>query len=137
MKKPTASNVQRKLTADQRRELAAAACYVGSPEHKDGGWWGGRPSSRQLSGGRVGRGRAQTTTICPLSSKEDRSRATDWVRSAIMAGQYRFFQSDKKYPKKMFFEADDQIWCGYCVNSVLGQYKGWPIDEEERREIFG
>lgn len=67
---------------------------------------------------------AQTTTICPLVSNKDRRQATEWVRDAIIAGQYRFFQADKQFPKKIWFEADGQIWCGYCINSEIGEYKG-------------
>ena len=33
--------------------------------------------------------------------------------------------------------ADGQTWIGYCVNRTTGDYKGWPIDDGERRAIFG
>ena len=32
---------------------------------------------------------------------------------------------------------DDQTWTGNCVNRATGDYKGWPIDDGERRAIFG
>lgn len=137
MKRPAQRPSNPELTATQRVQLANAACYKGSGEHKTEGWWGGLPRGRQLPGGRVGRRGRQKTTICPLTTKADRERATDWIRRAIIAGQYRFFQADKRFPKKLWFEADGTIWCGFCLNSEAGQYKGWPISTEERDEIFG
>lgn len=136
MKRPPKNTAPRQLTHGQRSELAAKATYVGSPEHKVQKWWDGRPEARQLPGGRVGRPGKQTTTVCPLTSQEDRDRATTWVRRAIMMDQCKFSQADKDYPKKIWYEEDGQIWFGRCINSQAGQYKGWPIDEEERRAIF-
>ena len=136
-KRPPQRPKRLKLTEEQRKNLASRASYVGSGEHKSRRWWGGQPASRQLPGGKVGRPRKPVTTICPLESEEDRSRATEWVQSAILAGQYKFVEADKRFPKKIWFEADGKVWFGLCINSELGEYKGWPIDEEERRSIFG
>lgn len=136
MKRPSQKSKPRQLTQIERRALAAKATYVGSPEHKVKNWWGGLPKARQLRGGRVGRPGKQTTTVCPLTTKKDRDRATDWVRLAIENGQYKFSEADRNYPQMVWYEADGRIWCGRCINSEAGQYKGWPIDEEERREVF-
>ena len=125
------------LSESERRELAMRAVYVGSPEHKEKHWWGGLPKARQLSRAKVGRPGKQTTTICPLVAKEDQRKATEWIRCAIIAEQYRFAQTDKEFPKKVWYQANGQIWQGFLVNSEIGAYKGWPISEEERREIFG
>lgn len=124
-------------TDDELSELSESAMYLGSAEHKETNWWGGHPAGRQLRGGRVGRIGKQTTTICPLSHVEDRDRATVWVRAAIVAGRYKFYESDKKFPRKLWYEAEGQVWMGLCFNSILGEYKGWPIDRGERDEIFG
>ena len=120
----------------KRRVLAARARYVGSPEHKVGAWWGGLPKARQLPGGEIGRPGKQTKTVCPLTTNEDRGQATAWLRRAIVAGQYRFVEADQDFPKSVWFKAGNQIWRGYCVNPAAGEYKGWPIDEDERRAIF-
>ena len=125
------------LTLPERRALAGGAKYVGSPEHKDGTWWGGPPQARQLPGGRIGRLRKQRTTVCPLTDAEDRRRATQWVRAAIGRGQYKFVQADQKYPKKLWYRAAGEIWFGLCINTQAGEYKGWPITEEERHAVFG
>lgn len=126
------------LSPDERAGLAARARYAGSGEHKSKAWWGGKvPKARQLLGGRVGRPGKQTTTICPLTSEADQQQATQWVRLAIANGQYRFFEADKDFPKKIWHRADGRIWFGMCLNQGQGEYKGWPIEEQEWREVFG
>jgi hypothetical protein len=84
---------------------------------------------------RVGK---QQTTICWLTREEDRIRATTWVREALRAGHIRFYEGDQDFPKHIW-HCDDtgQLWFGFCVNTVSGEYKGWPIDEEERSAVFG
>ena len=136
MKRPR-QRPSRVLTVAQRHALAARARYSGSEEHKERRWWGGLPKARQLPGGRVGRQNKQTTTVCPLTTEQDRDRATQWIRNAITQGQYRFYESDQDFPKKVWYEADGQTWIGYCVNRTTGDYKGWPIDDGERRAVFG
>ena len=92
--------------------------------------------ARQLHGGKVGRPGKQTTTVCPLTTNEDRTEATAWLRQAIVAEQYRFVEADQDFPKRVWFKARGQIWCGFCLNPAAGEYKGWPIDEDELRAVF-
>lgn len=120
------------------KEQIDAARYIGSPEHKDQRWWGGLPKAFVDINGVATRPNKEDTTICTLYTVEDRDRATKWIQCALEAGQFKFYEGDKDYPKKVWFrDKGGQIWFGLCVNSILGQYKGWPIDEEERREVFG
>jgi hypothetical protein len=114
---------------EELAELASRAVYLGSPEHKNRRWWGGLPEAGN-------RADWQTTTICPLTTKDDRDRATGWVQSAIRSRQCRFYQGDINFPKAIWHQADGQIWMGYRTNDGLGEYKGWPIEEEERDAIF-
>ncbi len=117
--------------------LAERAVYAGSAEHKLVRWWGGLPMGRQLPGGGVGRPGKETTTICPLAKKSDQVRATGWVKAAIRDGQCRFHESDRNFPKKVWYEAEGKIWMGLLVNDGLGEYKGWPICREYRDGVFG
>ncbi len=135
MKRPE-QRPQRRLSETARQALAARARYTGSYEHKERRSWLGLGAS-QLRGGRIERPGKQTTTICPLTDDADRERATGWVRSAIIAEQYRFFESDQDFPKKIWYEADGSIWYGFCSNPGSGEYKGWPINERERDVVFG
>ncbi|MDE2728613.1 MAG: hypothetical protein OXI19_11370 [Gemmatimonadota bacterium] len=137
MKRPKQKQRPRARSAAELKELAASASYVGSSEHKNVRWWGRLPKGRQLPGKKVGRRGRKNTTICPLVTREDREKATYWVRQAIAEGNCHFAQGDKRYPKKIWIEADGVIWAGLCTNSELGQYKGWPSNKEERDAIFG
>lgn len=120
------------------KEQIDAAEYVGSPEHKNQRWWGGLPQAFVNVEGVAERPNKEDTTICTLYTAADRAKATKWVQCALEAGQFKFYEGDKDYPKKIWFRDEaGQVWFGLCVNSILGQYKGWPIDEEERREVFG
>ncbi len=53
------------------------------------------------------------------------------------ARQYKFVQADQVFPKKVWYKASGQVWFGYCINTQSGEYKGWPISEEERDAVFG
>ena len=126
MRRPNGRPARAPLSDQERQNLASNACYVGSPEHKDKRWWGGLPKARQLAGGRVGRPGKQTTTVCPMVTERQRDMATNWVRAALRDGNYRFVEADKIYPKHIHHDVHGTRWTGLCVNSVAGEYKGWP-----------
>lgn len=115
------------------------ATYVGSAEHKSERWWGGLPQAHVGDDGVATRPKKQCTTICPLVTEADRNRATQWVQAALGAGQYRFLEADKDFPGRIWYRQSEngQLWMGFCINTVLGQYKGWPIEEDERGAVFG
>ena len=138
MKRPAQRPLRMELTSAQRRDLSARAQYTGSAEHKDRHWWHGLPRARQRPGGRLGRAGKQKTTVCPLTTERDRVRATEWVKDAIKRGNYLFVQDDQHFPKKIWYRDNSgQYWCGYCINTASGEYKGWPIEKSEFDEIFG
>jgi hypothetical protein len=114
------------------------ATYVGSAEHKEYRWWGGLHNAYVGEQGTATRPKKQDTTICPLIHVADRTLATTWVRAALHANQLRYYEADQAFPKKVWYrDLKGQIWFGLCTNTTLGQYKGWPIDEEERDAVFG
>lgn len=118
-------------------QLANAAKYVGSGEHKLGRWWGGQGHAPG-PGGALRRPKKQLTTICPLRTLEDQTKATGWIREAISAGRFLFVEGDKRFPKHVWHEdADGQSWVGRCVNSVQGTYKGWPAAPDEVAALEG
>jgi len=83
------------------------------------------------------RPKRQLTTTCPLLTADDQARATAWVQEALQRRQYRFYDGDKTYPKHVWRRDDGgQYWFGFCINGISGIYKGWPIDEAEKREVF-
>jgi hypothetical protein len=114
-----------------------AAHYVGSPEHKVTRWWGGLPGAFIGRDGVAHRPGRQLTTPCLRTIEEQRDEASDWVRRALRAGQCRFDEGDGTYPKPLWYRDDHgQYWFGFAVNQSQGTYKGWPIDEEEKRATF-
>ena len=122
------------LTADEVR----VARYVGSKEHKAKAWWDGLPGARIGKDGTASRPKKQRTSICRLVTAADRDRASGWVRHALEKGQCRYYEGDKRYPKHIWYEdSEGQFWFGFLVNATAGTYKGWPIDESEKRETFG
>ena len=130
MKKPTQRLQRVELSKQERIELASRASYEGSCEHKDRRWWGGLPCARQLPGGRIGRRGKQQSTICPFVEDEDREKATSWVRQAIRNGNYEFIETDHHFPKKIWYRDHlGRTWGGMCINTDLGTYKGWPVDD--------
>lgn len=119
-------------------DMLAGASYVGSAEHKASQWWGGLPKAYVQADGQAHRPGRQLTTICPKVTLAERNTATLWVRTALRLRQLRYYEGDKDFPKHIWYrDKDGKLWFGFCVNSVLGQHKGWPIEEQERLEIFG
>lgn len=134
MARPNQLPARAPLTAEDV-ELAS---YVGSKEHKAKRWWGGLPGAKLSRNGVAKRPKKELTTICHLVRPEDQTVATCWIRRALQLGRFNYFEGDKTYPKHVWF-CDDagQYWFGFCINSIAGTYKGWPIDEEEKIANFG
>lgn len=61
-----------------------------------------------------------------------------WVCFALRSGQLRYFEGDKDFPARIWYRDYEaaQSWIGYCINGILGQYKGWPVDEAECHAVF-
>lgn len=138
MKRPQRRPERPELDETQKQALAARAIYEGSPEHKVVRWWGGRPAAFVDEQGRTRRSNpnAQLTTPCPLTTEQDRSLATAWLRAAIAAGQYRFVEGHGEFPRYVWYQDDQgRCWKGRAINVALGTYKGWPISEDEYRAL--
>lgn len=134
MPRPTQLPKRLPLTSAQ----VAAASYVGSKEHKAVAWWGGLPGAHIGKDGTARRPKKLQTSICWMVSDSDQRKATKWVRHALQHEQFRYYEGDKTYPKHIWYkDANGQHWFGFCVNGIAGTYKGWPIDEREKREAFG
>jgi len=100
-------------------------------------WWGGLPRAWEGPGGKATRPKREHTNICRKVTEAERDEATSWVRAALAAGQVRFFEGDKTFPKHIWYRDDDgQFWFGFAVNQIAGTYKGWPIEESEKRAAF-
>ena len=136
MKRPTRIPRTRPVSSVNVAALARDASYVGSCEHKTGPWWSGRGGVRIGADGKAARPKRQHTTICPLASPRDRDRATKWLQTAISRCQFVFVEGDKRFPKHVWYvDSDGQGWAGRCINSVSGEYKGWPVGVDEMNRM--
>lgn len=115
----------------------AAAAYEGSAEHKIKRWWGGLPKAWEGRDGKAKRPKKEDTTICRKTSEAERDEATDWVRAALRARQFRYFEGDGLYPKHIWYkDSTGQFWFGFAINQTAGTYKGWPASEAEISAAF-
>lgn len=117
----------------------AKARYVGSAEHKTQRWWGGLPGVKTDKNGKpIPRKGKQRTTICDLVTEKERDCATKWVQGALRARQWKVVEGDKVFPKHIWYmDAETgRYWQGFCVNGILGTYKGWPSSKGEIDEVF-
>ena len=48
-----------------------------------------------------------------------------------MTGRYRFREGDDLFPKHVWFRVGGQAWFGFCINSTAGEYKGWPLEDDD------
>lgn len=93
--------------------LAEGATYVGSPEHK------GHPSS-------AGPARKRSdATPCPRNVNFDHAQLTQWVRTAIAAGNVTEPWEQGMYPRYAWLRVGDAVWMARAVNAQQGTYKGW------------
>lgn len=57
---------------------------------------------------------------------------------AIASGQCKLVRGDGAFPKHVWYkDGAGTLWHGMCVNRAAGEYKGWPMEEDQWREIFG
>jgi hypothetical protein len=100
-------------------------------------WWGGLPRARAGKDGLARRPKKQLTSICDLLADADRAQATEWVRQALRQERFRYYEGDQTYPKHIWHQDESgRYWFGFCINGIAGTYKGWPIDEAEKRATF-
>jgi hypothetical protein len=138
-KRPNQIPIRPVLDHAGRRLLARRATYVGSKEHKIIRWWGGLPGVRmdRRTGQVIGRPHKQKTTICHVvDAPSGKRRATAWVKAAIRSGRYRFLEGDGEFPKHVWYRVAGQAWFGYCLNTAVGEYKGWPLENDDTDAKF-
>jgi hypothetical protein len=96
--------------------LAERVSYVGSPEHKAGLSFAGRPAPRA------------DASKCLNSIKKE--QAQTWLREGVKSGICGgLWEGD--FPRYVWRIIDEQRYEARLINRTLGQYKGYPILEEE------
>jgi hypothetical protein len=99
------------LTTEEVDRAASTAKYCGSPEHKF-------PHAKS------------DATLCPSELGGELPQLTEWLRLAIKAGQVGgLLEGD--FPRYVWHQEGNQWFEGRLTNRTLGEYKGYPIDQEE------
>jgi len=105
---------------DEKRlaRLAQRARYVGSPEHKDMLSFAGHPRPRA------------DASICPRDLTRDQARVEGWLREAIRRGAVGE-PCEGEYPRYVWYKEGDALYEGRLVNRGRGEYKGYPLEDDE------
>jgi hypothetical protein len=98
-------------------ELAQAARYIGSPEHKDFPSPAGPPSMRS------------DATKCPHDRTFD--EISGWLREAITAGDVGGPWTGHLFPQLVWRRVGDVVFEARLSNNELGWYHGYPNDRTE------
>lgn len=107
-------NVPHGTNLDQLAELVK---YVGSPEHNDFPSFAGQPRLRA------------DATRCPRDIT-DLELVNLWLRSAVRRGAVGD-QWEGIFPRKIWYKDGDIVFEGRLVNQGNGEYKGYPISQNE------
>jgi hypothetical protein len=99
-------------------QLAARAQYVGSPEHKDVPSFAGHPKPRA------------DAAICDRSLADSQTQITQWLRDALTRGVVGG-PWEGAFPRYVWHLEGGIVFEGRLVNRIQGQYKGYPLNEDE------
>lgn len=100
--------------------LAERVSYVGSSEHKTFSSFAGKFNPR-----------ADASKCDPKLA--DRDELTEWLRAAIRAGHAGdLWEGD--FPRYAWCRQGGVIYEARLTNSELGEYKGYPLEEDEHVE---
>lgn len=99
-------------------QLAQRVRYIGSPEHKDTPSFAGQPKPRA------------DASRCDPQLAGRQTLVTDWLRRAIRRGDISAFR-EGDFPRYAWHREGDVVYEARLVNQVLGEYKGYPLNETE------
>lgn len=118
-KRPQKREVAGRIEGEVLARCAAAARYVGSPEHKTYPSFAGAMQARS------------DATKCPTHLK-DADLITEWLASAIRQGNVSA-AFDGEFPRYVWAHPDgEEGWFeGRLTNEVKGEYKGYPLSADE------
>lgn len=101
-----------------RELLAASTSYVGGPEHKETPSFAGQPRPRA------------DAAKCDPSLANRRTLVTRWLRTAIRRGVTSAYW-EGSFPRYVWYMHRETVFEGRLVNRESGQYKGYPLNEDE------
>ncbi|MEK7401437.1 MAG: hypothetical protein AABZ80_03645 [Gemmatimonadota bacterium] len=99
-------------------DVAERARYVGSPEHKDTPSFAGQPRPRA------------DAAICPRELFDRQEDVTGWLKGAIRKGAVGG-PWEGVFPRYVWHKEGSIVYLARLVNRELGEYKGWPLNQDE------
>lgn len=97
--------------------MARQAIYVGSPEHKSSHSFAGPPKLR-----------SDASRCDPNLGEQD--QLTGWLRNAIKSGHVGG-PWEGTFPRYVWARHEGVCYEGRLVNRESGEYKGYPLDDQE------
>ena len=101
------------------KSVAQQARYTGSPDHKDTSSFAGKPRPRV------------DATLCDPSLVRNQGQLPRWLRRAIRGG-CTGSEWQGGFPKYVWYSRGGTVYEGCLINRGLGEYKGYPLREDER-----
>lgn len=120
-KRPRRSDRLVRTSEHDFEKMAQEASYIVSPEH-----------NTHLTGAGPGRLRSDASK-CPKELQLE--QATDWLKTAIRKGDVS--AAVDLFPEYVWIRIEGQAFEARLSNSVLGQYKGYPILDNEAPRWLG
>ena len=99
-------------------QLAKRVHYIGSPEHKDGLSFAGRPRPYA------------DASICPRELNHNQKKVIRWLREAVRKGALSAVW-EGPFPKYVWLKKGNEVYEARLVNRGKGEYKGYPLTPEE------
>ena len=103
-------------------DTARQAVFVGSSEHKNTPSFAGQPTPRS------------DASLCDPMLRNSRCRLTRALRQAIRDGQVGE-QWEGEFPRYVWCRIDGTICEARLTNRGKGEYKGYPLEDEEVGEL--
>ena len=115
---PRRRSVGTKLSPLELVALSEVVKYVGSPEHKDAPSFVGMPKPRA------------DASICDRALGQDRVKVQKWLQTAVARGWVGELR-DGRFPRYVWYRDGDVVYEGRLVNQQRGEYKGYPLNNDE------
>lgn len=103
--------------------LARSMHYIGSVEHKDAPTPAGWPRPRA------------DANLCDRALGSRFPQMTRWLRQAVAKGDIGA-PWEGSYPRYAWYKDRDTVYEARLVNQTLGEYKGYPLNEDEWPEFL-
>ncbi len=117
-KRPLRRTLDKNVNQYELDVLSEKVIYIGSPEHKDTPSFAGTPKPRA------------DASICDRELSQDRERVQQWLECAVSSGCVGELK-EGAFPRYVWYRDTDIVYEGRLVNRGNGEYKGYPLHEDE------